>query len=296
MNWQALSESIALSTGRPFDIESAAPVSGGDIHRSYHLHTQQGEFFLKTNHGHLSHLFETEANSLNALGKTLSVRVPKVVATGLENDQAWLVLEYLPLTSRGDDEQRGKDLALLHHQVNADKRFGWQEDNYIGHTLQPNTWSDDWVAFYGQQRLAHQLTLAQDHGASNSLVEQGQALIEALPKFFDDYQPEASPLHGDLWGGNSAFTTDGDAVFFDPASYYGDREADLAMTELFGGFSPEFYAGYNSVFPLDKGYATRKELYNLYHVLNHFNLFGGGYQQQAARMIQTLLKEASIHS
>ncbi|MGC9385498.1 MAG: fructosamine kinase family protein [Hydrogenovibrio sp.] len=295
MNWHALSDAVTDMTNSPFDIESATAVSGGDIHTAYHLHTAQGDFFLKTNQPQWYPLFETEANSLETLTDTLSIRVPKVITHGLlspesENSQAWLLLEYLPLTTRGDDAQRGKDLALLHHQIHPDKRFGWFEDNYIGHTLQPNDWADDWITFYGEQRLKHQLTLAQQNGAPARLITAGERLIASLPQFFRDYQPEASPLHGDLWGGNSAFTADGDAVFFDPASYYGDREADLAMTELFGGFSAAFYEGYNSVFPLDTGYAQRKDLYNLYHLLNHFNLFGGGYGLQAETLMQTLLK------
>lgn len=289
MNWNALADSISKLTGTPFQIESAAPVGGGDIHNAYRLHSAEGNFFLKSNQSSQAALFETEANSLQALSSTLSITVPKVIATGVENDQAWLLLEYIELTPQGDDFQRGKDLALLHHQINETKQFGWFEDNFIGKTRQPNGWTSDWVQFYGQNRLLPQLKLALSNGASPVLMDKGMQLIDKLPDFFQTYQPEASPLHGDLWGGNSSFTHIGEAVFYDPASYYGDRETDLAMTELFGGFRPDFYQGYDSVFPLDRGYSQRKNLYNLYHVLNHFNLFGGHYANQSERMIQTLL-------
>lgn len=289
MNWNALANSISQLTGTPFQIESAAPISGGDIHNAYRLHTDQGNFFLKTNQASKAALFETEANSLKSLSETLSITLPKVIATGVENDQAWLLLEYLDLASQGDDFQRGKDLALLHHQVNDTQQFGWYENNFIGQTVQKNNWTSDWIQFYGQNRLLPQLELALSKGATPALMDKGMQLIDKLPDFFQTYQPEASPLHGDLWGGNSGFTRSGEAVFYDPASYYGDRETDLAMTELFGGFSPDFYQGYDSVFPLNTGYAQRKNLYNLYHVLNHFNLFGGHYGSQSERMIQTLL-------
>lgn len=288
MDWNAFSQTLSETLNLDLQIINASSQAGGDIHQAYRLHTNQGDYFLKRNDAASAPMFATEANSLKTLADTLSIQVPKALATGTQNNQAWLLLEYLELTSRGDDEQRGKDLALLHHQVNPSKQFGWAEDNYIGHTLQTNTWHDDWIAFYGEVRLRPQLDLAMQRGAQPELMSQGEQLIDNLPRFFEHYHPEASPLHGDLWGGNSAFTTDGEAVFFDPASYYGDREADLAMTELFGGFSDAFYRGYNSVFPLDAGYKQRKTLYNLYHILNHYNLFGGSYQTQAIQMMQTL--------
>ena len=129
------------------------------------------------------------------------------------------------------------------------------------------------------------------NGYGDDVAELGQRLSARLPDLFDGYTPEASLLHGDLWGGNWGVDVSGEPVLFDPAVYYGDREADLAMTELFGGFSREFYAAYRQAWPLDAGYSTRKKLYNLYHVLNHFNLFGGGYLSQAQGMIDALSSE-----
>jgi fructosamine-3-kinase len=169
-------------------------------------------------------------------------------------------------------------------------RFGWHRDNTIGSTPQINDPSDDWITFYRDHRLGFQYQLAADHGYGE-LMPSGQQLMDCLDQFFADYKPRASLLHGDLWSGNYAIDQNGQPVIFDPAVYYGDREADLAMTELFGGFSARFYAAYNDAYPLDAGYKVRKNLYNLYHILNHLNLFGGGYLGQAERMTRQLLSE-----
>ena len=170
-------------------------------------------------------------------------------------------------------------------------KFGWTRDNTIGSTPQVNTQEADWVTFYAERRLRFQFELAAENGCAQGVQTQGETLLEKLPVFFTNYRPQASLLHGDLWGGNHAALRDGTPVIFDPAPYYGDREADLAMTELFGGFSARFYAAYRAAWPLDAGYAVRKDLYNLYHVLNHLNLFGGGYRGQAQDLIERLLSE-----
>lgn len=292
MDWTLLSEAISQARQTPFNIVSASELSGGDIHQAYRLHTADGDYFLKLNQLNYAPLLQTEANSLKALAATNSINMPTVIAQGIlpaQNPQAWLLLDYFELSHKGDEAQRGKDLALLHHQINPDHQFGWFEDNYIGHTLQQNTWQSSWVTFYGQHRLLPQLKLAAKNQAPKALIAEGVKLIKKLPIFFENYTPEASLLHGDLWAGNSGFTQSGDPVFFDPASYYGDRETDLAMSELFGGYGTEFYQGYQQVFPLDAGYEQRKALYQLYHLLNHFNLFGKSYLSQVERMIQSLL-------
>lgn len=156
---------------------------------------------------------------------------------------------------------------------------------------QINTWTRDWLGFWRVHRLEFQLQLAASHGHAGKLQRLGEELLSRLEVFFPGHTPQPSLLHGDLWGGNAAFTDAGEAVVLDPAVYYGDREADLAMTELFGGFGEDFYAAYREVWPLDPGYATRKTLYNLYHILNHANLFGGGYASQAELMMLRLLAE-----
>jgi fructosamine-3-kinase len=202
------------------------------------------------------------------------------------------VLEHLELRPADDKGMRalGRNLARL-HRVTA-RRHGWDRDNTIGSTPQINTPADDWIAFWRERRLSFQLKLAASKGHAARLSASGERLIEKLPAFFEGYTPVPSLLHGDLWSGNAAMDADGKPVIFDPAVYYGDREADLAMTELFGGFPHSFYAAYRTEYPLDAGYETRKQLYNLYHVLNHLNLFGGGYGAQAERMIEQLLAQA----
>ncbi len=297
MDWPALTQSINTQlsdNGLPaIQILSAHPLSGGDTHHAYQLHTPNQNYFLKlaplTQHA----ILKTEYHNLQAILDSNTLTCPKPYAIGTHQNQAWLLMEYFSLSSKGDDKQRGRDLAFMHHHINRTPQpFGWFEDNFIGSTPQTNTWSNHWIHFYGQYRLKPQLELSQLRGAPSQLYQSGQTLIDALPFWFEHYQPEPSLLHGDLWSGNSGFNEHGEPVFFDPACYYGDREMDLAMSELFNGFSPDFYQGYHEVFPIDAGYPQRKPLYQLYHLLNHFNLFGGHYLQQADKSLQTLLKHA----
>lgn len=296
MDWHAFSDYLNQSLhgkGIPaIHIESVHAIAGGDSHQSYQLHTTQKNYFLKLNQASCLPMLATELHSLNAIEQSQTIRSPHGIASGVFNQQAWLLMEFVPLKTAGDDVQRGRALAHMHHQIHHDmKPFGWFENNFIGQTPQQNLWQSDWVTFYGQQRLKPQLELAVLRDAPTSLYHCGMQLIDKLPAWFTDYQPEASLLHGDLWGGNSAFTDNGDPVIFDPACYYGDRETDLAMTEMFGGFTAQFYAGYNTIFPIDVGYQQRKPLYQLYHQLNHFNLFGGHYAQQAEDTISQLLRQ-----
>lgn len=296
MDWQVFSQHLSEHLNRLMQISTATPVSGGDIHRTYRLSTTEGDLFLKLNGTSSLALFETEAHSLQALSNSNTLVCPKVIGYGTFQNHAWLLMTHLDLVHGGDDDQRGRDLALMHQQVNdQSKPFGWFEDNFIGHTRQTNRWHFDWVDFYGQQRLLPQLELAQINGANRALYDLGVDLIDQLPYWFQSYTPVASLLHGDLWGGNSAFAKSEKgrvrAVVFDPASYYGDRETDIAMTVLFGGYSADFYRGYHAAFPLDSGYKSRQPLYNLYHLLNHFNLFGGHYQHQSFNTISQLLSQ-----
>jgi protein-ribulosamine 3-kinase len=169
-------------------------------------------------------------------------------------------------------------------------RFGFAQNNFIGTTPQPNAWKDNWPDFWREHRLGFQLRLAAQNGYGGQLQSLGEKLSDALPAFFAGYTPQPSLLHGDLWSGNHAYLQDGTPTIFDPATYYGDRECDIAMTELFGGYPADFYAAYRAAYPLDAGYATRRDLYNLYHILNHANLFGGGYARQAEQMMLRLLR------
>lgn len=236
-------------------------------------------------------MFEAEAAGLAELAASQTVRVPEVVCWGSTADQAYLVLEYLPLggAERQAMEILGRQLALLHRQPQP--YFGWRRDNTIGSTPQPNGRCEDWIQFWCERRLGFQRELAARNGYGGALQRQSEALLTRLAGLFAGYLPIPPLLHGDLWGGNVGYTIEGQPVIFDPAVYYGDRETDLAMTELFGGFSARFYAAYNEIWPLDVGYRQRRVLYNLYHVLNHLNLFGGGYRTQAEQMIDQLLAE-----
>jgi fructosamine-3-kinase len=184
----------------------------------------------------------------------------------------------------------GERLAVQHRRI-ADA-FGWHRDNTIGSTPQPNPPTPRWVDFLRSARLGYQLQLAMDAGYGRNLADRGSRLLDALGGYFAGYSPFPSLLHGDLWSGNAGFCLDGEPVIFDPAVYYGDREADVAMTELFGGFGSAFHAAYRGAWPLDPGYATRKRLYNLYHLLNHLNLFGSTYLARCQSEIDWLLAQA----
>ena len=233
--------------------------------------------FLKQGAPGRADAYAAEADGLEALRP--HIRVPRVLERGMKDGQAFILLEQLDLKSGGDYAALGRMLARLHRQTGP--RFGWHRDNYIGLTPQKNAWSDDWAEFWLTRRLQPQLELARSNGFRLGEVAQC-ALLES-------HKPQPSLLHGDLWSGNAGFTNDGPVVF-DPAVYYGDREADLAMTELFGGFPREFYKAYAEAFPLAAGYEKRKHLYNLYHLLNHLNLFGRSYLGQVEETLGLLLR------
>lgn len=288
--WQDIERSLSTTLNCRLRLASPRSVGGGSINQAYRVDSSRGPFFIKLNRADRLDMFTAEAEGLDALSQAVSLRVPRPVCSGVAGDRAFLVLEHLELGSPGSAAALGEGLAAL-HRVCTDQ-FGWHRDNTIGSTLQSNRRNHDWVAFWAGQRLDVQLRMAVVKDAGARLAARGERLLEVLPVLLGGHQPPASLLHGDLWSGNYAYTRDGDPVIFDPAVYYGDRETDLAMTELFGGFPREFYAAYQAAWPLDAGYAMRKRLYNLYHVLNHFNLFGGGYLSQAQGLIDGLLSEA----
>jgi fructosamine-3-kinase len=286
----SLAEQIGAATGEAFVLTRRSPVGGGDINEAELWLGRDGRrFFVKLNRADRLAMFEAETDGLMEIVSTGAIRAPRPVCSGIDGDRAFLVLEYLKLDGRGDAAELGRRLASLHRHTQP--QFGWRRANTIGATLQPNDWLADWLVFLKEKRLGYQLELARQRGAAARLIEQGERLLTRLGFFFQGYAPVPSLLHGDLWGGNYGFAN-GEPVLFDPAVYYGDREADLAMTELFGGFPEAFYAAYREAWPLDPGYETRKIVYNLYHILNHFNLFGGGYAVQAERMIGSLLARA----
>ena len=286
---RAALEAAVSDVAGEFRIERATPASGGCIHRSYVLEGGARRFFAKTNDRSQLDNFAAEADGLTALASA-GARVPSPLRSGSTEREAFLVLEYLDLRGTGDYAALGRVLAVVHST--RGEQYGWTRGNYVGATPQLNAPSRSWSDFWRDARLAPQLELTGESGLGSALLRRGEKLLAALPQLLAGYAPAPSLLHGDLWSGNAAFLADGSPVLFDPAVYFGDREADLAMTELFGGFPKAFYAAYREAAPLDQGYAVRKDLYNLYHVLNHANLFGGGYAAQAERMIERLLSEA----
>ena len=289
--WAALEQHIHAVTGQPFIIRQRQPLGGGCINQAWRISDDQRTFFVKVNTAASLPLFEAEAAGLAELAATGTVRVPEPVGHGVVAEHAWLMLEYLPLVSAGTRamEQLGRSLAALHAQPRTG--FGWYRDNAIGATPQINTYGDDWIEFWREQRLGFQLDLAARNGYTGSLQQQGEQLRARLDGLFVGHSPTPALLHGDLWSGNAGCTVDGEPVIFDPAVYQGNHETDLAMTELFGGFPESFYAAYREALPLAAGYPQRRTLYNLYHVLNHLNLFGGSYHAQAERMMAQLLAE-----
>jgi protein-ribulosamine 3-kinase len=267
--------------------------AGGGGSRCYRWPCGSGGLFVKVTAAATGAMLEAEAAGLSALAHAGALRVPRVCASGHTAADAFLALEWLdacaptPLAER----RLGEGLAAL-HAVSA-PRCGWQRDNTIGRTPQLNGWMDDWGEFFRERRLRPQLALAAHSGFAALLEEPGERLLEALPRFFAGYRPVASLLHGDLWGGNWLTLAGDEPVIFDPAVYYGDRETDLAMTRLFGGFGESFYAAYAAALPPAPGARARGALYNLYHLLNHANLFGAAYARAARASIDGLLVQLS---
>lgn len=281
---------IQSTIGSPCRDSPERRVAGGSINVCYRWLSDAGPLFVKVAAIEALPMLVAEAAGLAELAGANAVRVPRVLAVGPAAASAFLALEWLT-AGRPDaacERLLGGQLAAL-HRVTAN-RFGWSLDNTIGSTPQANTPCADWTEFFRERRLKPQLALA----AANGYVELepwGERLVESMPQLLAGHHPQASLLHGDLWAGNWLALASGEPAIFDPAVYYGDREADLAMTHLFGGFGAAFYRAYESAAPLPEAASLRSELYNLYHVLNHANLFGGGYAAQARSMMERLLSQ-----
>ncbi|NTV10497.1 MAG: fructosamine kinase family protein, partial [Zoogloea sp.] len=286
----ALEAAIRAATGSSFRLAGSRPVSGGDIHASLLLEGAGGErYFVKHGDQDAAVMFEAEADGLAALSASAAARVPEVIATGSTDDAAFLVLEWLdlrPVSSEEDGVRAAEALTRL-HQCEGE-HFGWHRDNFLGRSPQRNTPLDNWSRFFAEFRLKPQLELARAKGYAGELQRNGEKILERLPALFLDYRPRPSLLHGDLWHGNFGMLADGEPVLFDPAVHYGDHEADLAMTELFGGFPGSFYATCRKEWPPAQDAEDRKPLYTLYHLLNHLNLFGRGYLGQVERIARKL--------
>lgn len=292
-SWTFIDKAIGAVTGAHFLAHTRRSVGGGCINQAYVIEDAANRYFVKLNRADAGEMFVAEADGLTAILASGAIRAPSPVCWGCAGDEAYLVLEYLSFDSEHTDSERqlGAALAALHRCTGAN--YGWHRDNTIGATPQLNESNDDWATFWRERRLRFQLQRAAARGCGAALRRKGERLLNNIDVLLRDHTPSPALLHGDLWFGNYAVLDSGVPVIFDPAVYYGDRETDLAMTELFGGFSREFYDTYHAHYPLCDGYPRRKILYNLYHVLNHYNLFGGGYAEQAERMMDRLLSEVS---
>ncbi len=298
---RAVESALTTDSGRPVLLEEITPVGGGSINQTYLLTLQSGErCFLKTHPNPPPRFFQEEARGLAALAEVGILRVPRVLHTShhfpvpesaKKRLAPFLVLEAIP-TGRphGDTSERfGRRLAQFHRKAQG-QRFGCSQDNYLGLTPQPNGWCHDWTDFWRERRLGHQMELARQAGLSDPTLNRlGDRLLDRLEDWLAE--PAESPclIHGDLWGGNYLVDTSGDPVLIDPAVYFGRREAELAMTRLFGGFDARFHAAYEEAWPLAPGAEERLAIYELYHLLNHLNLFGRGYRDRCLTSLRRLL-------
>jgi protein-ribulosamine 3-kinase len=288
-DWHDFAQAISAATGRKL---ATAPDASGDLSACLRWRSDAGPLFIKLAGADRAWAFEAEADGLRALATASTVRVPRVLGAGIASDRAWLALEWIDLAAATprSEGRLGELLAEQHRTTSA--TFGWHRTNTIGLTEQRNEPDADWARFYVARRLRFQLDIVEAGGRGGRLLERGRRLCECVPALLSGHSPVPSLLHGDLWAGNHAEDSSGDPVIFDPAVHFGDREADIAMTRLFGGYGRAFYAAYEAEWPPEPGAAAREPLYNLYHVLNHMNLFGGGYRRQAEDMIERLLSEA----
>jgi protein-ribulosamine 3-kinase len=286
-----IARELAAQLERECAPEPQSAVSGGSVHRCYRWRCGEAWLFVKVADEAGVAGLQAEAAGLQQLAAAQAVRIPRVLARGAAGRGAFLALEWIESrpAGRAAEHRLGEQLAAQHRLTAA--RFGFGEDNFIGRTRQPNGWMEDWAGFFRERRLRPQLALAVQNGFADLLEKPGARLLESVGGLLAGHRPQASLLHGDLWAGNWLADEREEPVIFDPAVYWGDREADLAMTRLFGGFGRAFYDAYHTEAPLPAGHAVRAQLYNLYHVLNHANLFGGGYARQARASIDRLLAE-----
>jgi fructosamine-3-kinase len=289
-----LYEAVAASlraAGDTTPIQQTRPLGGGCINNALRLETERQSYLLKWHPDPLPEMFVTEERGLELLASANAVRVPAVLhATNASGEQpAYILMEWLEGSVSTHDAQAqatlGQQLAAL-HRSSADA-YGLDTDNYIGTTPQYNGWDADWIAFFGERRLRPQIELAARNGYLPAHRRRPlERVLERLPDWLGGVARQPALLHGDLWGGNIIPGPDGNLALIDPAVYYGDREAEIAYTQLFGGFSPHFYSGYQDAWPLEAGYDERRDLYNLYHLLNHLNIFGTSYASSVERIAQ----------
>ncbi|MDP5031025.1 MAG: fructosamine kinase family protein [Paraglaciecola sp.] len=283
--WHFISEEISKSINKDFICDDIREISSGHSHKAFKITDGRSRYFVKTNQkSYLPH-FESEIDGLTHLSKAQLFRLPKIICSGVVADKAFLVLEFLTLSEGTTEDwfQFGQLLAQQ-HQTQTQNMYGWQEDNYIGLSPQPNKWNKKWCQFFAEQRIGFMLQLLAEKGKNLANIDK---IVAAVFKLLAGHVPVASMLHGDFWSGNSGFHK-GLPTLFDPALYYGDRETDIAMSELFARLPTAFYEGYQATWPLDPGYEYRKPVYQLYHVLNHALIFGEHYIQSAQAILKNM--------
>jgi len=288
--WSFVADDIARAESNSFVVRQRVKVSGGSICSTFKVDDGNRIYLVKLNKADCQHLFEAECDGLALLRKVgAAVRIPDVISIGSGQDRSWMVLEYIALRPATVDSatKLGVAMAQIHHTVA--EQYGWDRDNAIGSTPQINTRMSQWGAFFYQHRLGEQLRLAEQKRLDIVLLRKGELVLKECAQLLDGHQPAPSLLHGDLWSGNQAVDQAGEAVLFDPAIYFGDRECDLAMTRLFGGIPDSFLQAYHDAYPIEPGFEQRVHLYNLYHLLNHANMFGGGYIRQSEKMMDRIL-------
>jgi fructosamine-3-kinase len=283
--WQAIAQQISDVTKRPFTISDRETINGGEINDCYMISNGSERYFVKVNDRAELPIFETELESLTQLDKSDHIFVPKPIHIGVTKTHSFLVLNYLPTKVMDKKASYDLGISLAHHHLWGDQlEYGFDGDNYLGSVLQVNTWHRRWDCFFAEQRIGWQLQLLHEKGMFLGDID---TLVNNSKKILHNHNPKPSLLHGDFWHGNVSLSVKGPIVY-DPACYWGDPECDLAMATLFGGFQDSFFEGYLSIRNIEEGFETRQNLYNLYHVLNHCNMFGGEYLNHAQQLIDKL--------
>ena len=289
-HYESFAEALVGLFGNSVSITQTDRLSGGDINKAYGITLNTGHHvFMKANSKQNVSFFKAEAAGLSAIEKTHAIETPKILCTGTDNGEdvgySFLLLEFIKSAKPKKDywETFARDLAAM-HSADVDDKYGFFADNFIGATEQINTPKERWIDFFRENRLEYQFKKADSYFSASDRTKITK-LLDSLEKFLVE---PASPslLHGDLWSGNVMCGADGKAMLIDPACYIGHAEADIAMTELFGGFPENFYSAYKEVRPLEPGYEERRDLYNLYHLLNHLNLFGPTYLTPVLSIIE----------